>query len=230
MTADSAVTLELGESREYEVGRKSYFYPGVGCVTTWGARDHNRIGPFLDECHIAPDTHDVASLADLVQRYLTEQYRPDELDLDDVGYHVAGFDRDHQPRLWHIFYGFDRPRPEAQKARKYERYEHTPPAGAAYFLYNGRNDLAHFLVQTILNEIRSSREVKFDLRSPVDLALFSDFVARFAAEITPQVGPPFITYVISSNNQALTVVNHLTSSPGRDAILSALRGIGYDGP
>lgn len=44
MTADSAITLEFENSREYQVGRKSYFYPGVGCVMTWGPLDHNLIG------------------------------------------------------------------------------------------------------------------------------------------------------------------------------------------
>lgn len=36
MTVDSAVTLEFEDSREYTTGRKSYFFWGVGCVTTWG--------------------------------------------------------------------------------------------------------------------------------------------------------------------------------------------------
>ena len=47
MAADSAVTIEFGTSREYQTGRKSYFFKGLGCITTWGARDHNKIGPFL---------------------------------------------------------------------------------------------------------------------------------------------------------------------------------------
>ena len=47
MAADSAVTNEFGTSREYQTGRKSYFFKGLGCITTRGARDHNKIGPFL---------------------------------------------------------------------------------------------------------------------------------------------------------------------------------------
>jgi hypothetical protein len=137
MTADSAITLEFENHREYEVGRKSYFYPGIGCIMTWGVRDHNRIGEFLYHQGISQETHTVEDLADLAEEFLKREFRPHELGLDDIGYHVAGFDKMRRPHLWHIFYGFDRPRPEGQTERKYERYEHTPPAGAAHFLYNG---------------------------------------------------------------------------------------------
>jgi hypothetical protein len=103
MTADSAVTKDFGNSREYEIGRKSYFFDKVGCVTTWGVRDANKIGLYLDKIGISPDKHSVIELADLVFTYLTEEYKPHELDFDDVGYHIAGFDKNGRPRLFHVF-------------------------------------------------------------------------------------------------------------------------------
>ena len=146
MTVDSAVTKDFGNTREYEIGRKSYFFDGVGCVTTWGARDLNKIGPYLDQIGISPDKHTVIDLADLVFTYLTLQYKPHELDFDDVGYHIAGFDKNGRARLFHVFWGFDRPKPVEQTHREYKRYDHSPDAGEAYFLYNGRNDLAHIMI------------------------------------------------------------------------------------
>jgi hypothetical protein len=90
MTVDSTVVLDFEETREYETGRKSYFFSGVGNVTTWGARDCNCIGDFLNKQNIASTTHSVEELADLVEQYLIKEYRPHKLNLDDVGYHVAG--------------------------------------------------------------------------------------------------------------------------------------------
>ena len=226
-TADSAVTLEFGDSREYELGRKSYFFSGVGCVMTWGARDHNTIGRFLDQQQVTPQTHDVLSLADLVQNFLVDHYRPSALGLDDVGYHVAGFDRQANPRLFHIFYGFDRPRPPDQLERKYERYDHSPQIGTTYFLYNGRNDLAQPVIQTLIAQLQSGRDSRFDLSRPSDVARFGDFVARFASEFTPEVAPPFLTFLIASNNLALKLVNQTQAPLNDDQIVMKLRELGY---
>jgi hypothetical protein len=41
----------------------------------------------------------------------------------------------------------------------------------------------------------------------LDLALLGDFVARFAAELTPEVGPPFRTILISPENQVRRLEN-----------------------
>ncbi len=66
MTADSAITRDFENSRrEYDKGRKLYAFPGVGCVGTWGARDGNQIGLFLDKQNISSSTHSVFALADL---------------------------------------------------------------------------------------------------------------------------------------------------------------------
>ena len=230
MAADSAVTIELEDSREYEVGRKSYFFEGVGCLTTWGARDHNRIGPFLQDQGVTHHSHSVFELADFAQEFLEHHYRPSDLGLEDVGYHVAGFDPKGDPHLWHIFYGFDRPRPPGQTAPAYRRYDHTPPRGAAAFLYKGRNDLAEPVVRTLIGVLNSGQPSNFDLGSPVDVARFADLVPRFAAEFTPEVGPPFITHLFSPGNRGLHIVNKGLSPLPRPRILDALRTIGYDGP
>jgi hypothetical protein len=42
MAADSAVTNEFQDTREHETGRKSSYYPGVGCVTTWALASTTR--------------------------------------------------------------------------------------------------------------------------------------------------------------------------------------------
>ena len=207
MTVDSAVALDFEDSREYETGRKSYFVPGVGNVTTWGARNCNLIGDFLDKKKISSGTHSVDELADLVEQYLIKEYRPHELNLDDVGYHVAGFNRQREPRLYHIFWGFDRPRPVNQTCRKYEKYDHSPSLGTISYLYNGRNDLAEIVVRTLLAEVRKGLDMRFDPRTHEGLICLGDLVVRFAAEITPEVGSPFLTYLISPHNKAVTIRN-----------------------
>jgi hypothetical protein len=208
MTVDSAVTLDFEDShREYDTGRKLYAYPGVGCVGTWGARDGNQIGLFLCEQAISPSKHSVGDLADLVYQYLTEEYQPSDYNLSEVGYHVAGFDREGHAHLYHVFWGFDRPKPEQQTIPKYERYDHTPPTeDAVVFLYNGRNDLADVMVRTLLDQWRQGNVTKFD-GTPMGLVRFGDFMVRFAGELTPEVGPPFLTSVISRDNRVQMIKN-----------------------
>jgi len=227
MGVDSAVTLDFGNSREYILGRKSYFYPGVGCVTTWGARDGNRIGDYLETLQISPEHHMVENLADFVHTYLLREYRPDQLGLDDVGYHVAGFDRQGRARLFHVFWGFDRPRPSGQTERKYEKYDHSPPPVKIQFLYNGRNDLAHVVVQTLVNQLNSKSETRFQLNDPISIVCFADFVIRFGAELTPEVGPPFLTYLISPRNESAKIKNDQLCPVHHDAVIIEFRNLRY---
>jgi len=207
MTVDSSVTLDFPERREYITGRKAYLLPGVGCVATWGARDGNQIGRFLGKQEITSNNYSVEGLASLVFKYLREDYCPHDRNLDDVGYHVAGFDRNGHARLFHVFYGFDRPRPSEQKEQEYKIYDHSPASGTASFLYNGRNDLAEIMVHTLLGQIQRGVPTHFDLTKPEGLISFGDFVTRFAGELTPEVGPPFLTHVISPKNQAGRLTN-----------------------
>lgn len=208
MVADSAVTYDYSDSsREYKAGQKSHCFPGVGCVTTWGARDHNRIGSFLEQELSSSGSFSVIELGEMVYRYLVEDYRPHELNLNDVGYHVAGFDRNGCAHLYHIFWGFDRPRPREQLRRKYEKYEHIFPPEEHFFLYNGRNELAEIVVYTLLREIYQGKDVRFDVKTAKGLVLFGDFIVRFAAELTPEVGPPFFIHMISPENKIKRMVN-----------------------
>ncbi|HEX9370722.1 MAG TPA: hypothetical protein VF897_06930 [Roseiflexaceae bacterium] len=227
MTADSAITLEFQDGqREYDTGRKVYPYAGVGCVATWGARDHNHIGSFLERQNITASSHSIDDLANLVYQYLTTIYRPEELTLDDVGYHVAGFDRDGHPRLYHIFWGFDRPRPRDQYERKYANYHHHPPSGDFQLLYNGRNDLAETTIIVLAAQIRAGKVVRFNLFTPTGIARFSDFAVRFAAELTPEVGPPFFMWLISPDNQVQVIKNEMLCPVSEDKIGERLRKLG----
>jgi hypothetical protein len=227
MTADSAVTLEFQDGRrEYETGRKVYQYAGVGCVATWGARNHNRIGQFLEHQNITSSSHSVDDLAELVYQFLTTIYRPDELMLDDVGYHVAGFDRDGHPRLYHVFWGFDRPKPPDQLQPKYAKYPHHPSVGDFQLLYNGRNDLAEMTIIVLASQIRAGKVVRFNLLTPAGIARFSDFAVRFAAELTPEVGPPFYMWLISPDNQVEVIKNEMLCPVGEDNISERLHKLG----
>ena len=230
MTVDSAVTNYLEDRREYVTGRKAYGFPGVGCVTTWGARNQNRIGEFLAKQSISPATHSVHKLADLVYYYLTTEYRPRELDLEDVGYHVAGFDQNRQACFPHIFWGIDRPGIDEPKVQEYRRYEEPLYNQKNSLFYSGRNDLTEVVVRTLLRQVVRDDETRYRLALPVELACFSDFVARFAAELTPEVGPPFLTYLITPNNQMKQVKNDSFCPIGGDNIAKELIALGYPNP
>ncbi len=207
MAVDSAVTNDFGESREYVEGAKAFWLQGVGCVATWGERTGNKVGEFLFRQGISAQTHSVGDLADLVEQYLTRDYQPREAGLDEVGYHVAGFDRGGNGRLYHIFYGFDRPRREDEREPRYKRCDHSPPGAVTPFVFNGRNDLAEMVVVKLLAEIRSGGDTRYDPNTPKGVVCLADFVLRFAAELTPQVGPPFFIHLISPTNRRLLISN-----------------------
>ena len=207
MTVDSAVVNDFADHREYEKGRKAYCFQGVGCVTTWGERVGNCIGLFLDGKNISSKTHSVEELADLVDQYLRNEYRPHDGDPSDVGYHVAGFNQNQEPRLYHIFWGFDRPRPANQTCRKYQKYNHSPCPDKINYLYNGRNDLADIVVNKLIDEIQSGADMRFDPRTDEGLVRLGDLIVRFAAEITKEVGKPFFTFLISRLNKIVYIEN-----------------------
>lgn len=201
MSVDSAVTLDFSDSREYTTGRKSYMFPGIGCVSTWGARDGNRIGPYLDEC-LNSKKDGVEQLARAVGRFLNQEYRPHLNGLGEVGYHIAGFDSAAQPRLFHVYYAFERPRRRDQMEPEYQHHDHSPGKDATFMLYNGRNDLADVVVRCLVDQVRNRADLQFNLNDANDLVRFSDFVSRFAGEITREVGPPFLTRLIRPDNRA----------------------------
>ncbi len=104
MTSDSTVVLDFDDGqREYTTEGKFHCIPGVGCVTTWGARQGNTVQLFLEKQNVSPTSHSVDDLANLVHQFLTKEYKPDKRGLDDVGYHVGSFDAHRRPRLYHIF-------------------------------------------------------------------------------------------------------------------------------
>ncbi len=104
MAADSAVQLDYGETREYQTGRKFWWIPRIGGVSTWGARDANQIGHFLSKEWEDPAGRSVDDLARDVHAFLVRDYAPDDMALGDVGFHIAGFRQGGEPALYHSFW------------------------------------------------------------------------------------------------------------------------------
>jgi Uma2 family endonuclease len=225
ITVDSAVTTIVSSGEvEYDTGRKLYNFPGVGCVVTWGARDGNNIGQFLSQKNITPFDHNVDTLADLVNDFLRNHYCPHEEDRPDVGYHVAGFDSQGKPKLFHIFWLCSTSQYyDAKSTYHYQKNLSNP----GQLLYNGRNDLANVVISALLKEQSLLKDTNFDLSHPISLVCFADMVARFAAELTPEVGPPFFTYLISPKNEIKYVRNNEYSPIRLDIVVRRLVELGY---
>lgn len=230
MSVDSAITLEFTdqEKPEYQEGTKLFLFPRVACVGLWGAMDGNRVYEFLRGRNISPSAHSVVDVANLVNEYLTKEYKPHELGVGEVGYHVAGHDREGRPHLYHIFYAFDRPTPADQTEPRYGCNFHVDPRDELHMLYGGRNDLAHMVVTKLLDEIRKGGDVRYDVRTGVGLARFGDFVVRFGGEMTPQVGPPFRTNIIAPNNRMTEFVNRSFHPLPQGNIEDGFRRLGYE--
>jgi hypothetical protein len=204
MLSDSVLTVthrqEGGDAfNEYERGTKYYRFPGIGCITTWGDHTYNQLGRFMERAGHRGRIHSVAELATCAQRYLEKDYRKDAH--DELGFHIGGFDQERKPHLYHTFWGFDRPRPAGQEAPEVHMYDHSDWV----FLYNGRNDLAHAVMQTLKQQIEAGQEMRFDLKGSFGHIALCDFIARFAAEVTPEVGPPFVLNLIFPDNSIETL-------------------------
>lgn len=202
LTVDSAMMKDFSDHREYETTRKAWKFDGVGCVATWGALTGNKIGAFLKSQRIHPSTHSIDDVATLVDNYLRNQYKPHEISPEDVGYRIVGFNQQREPRQHNVVWDIRRPPPSTgPNPQQYHWSHHHPALGQQVFVYNGRHDLAEIVIKTMLKEWGTGYETCFDLGKPLDQIRFADFVARFAAELTPQVGPPFRTFVITPDNE-----------------------------
>lgn len=197
MTVDSAVALDFERHREYTTEPKMRRIPGIGAVTTWGTR--NDFQQYLAGKNLSPQRHTVIDLANLMYEYLTRSYQPHKLELDDVGFHIGGFDRQEKSLLFHVYWGCKRPNPSGLAAN-YHMENLSPQSGIIPLLYNGRNDLVDGVVQKLISEINKGAELRFNIRQRNDQARVGDFFARFAAELTPEVGPPFFTALILPDN------------------------------
>jgi hypothetical protein len=227
MVADSAVTYDFDNGkREYDKRTKSFPIPGVGCITTWGDQDHNHVGSFLDGKRIGSDSHSIQDVAFLVKEYLMKEYRPHELRCE-VGFHVAGFNWPGHARLFHIFYGFDRPRPPEQKEMEYKYYLRSLAPGQVELLYNGRDDLAWVVVDTLLDQLHAGGALHTRFAGKLGLVALGDLVARFAAEITPEVGPPFVTQIVNQENEIAVLRNDSLCPLEESQIRASLEQLDY---
>ena len=226
LTVDSAVTQDFGDHREYEPGPKLWCIGGVGCIATWGARDGNQIGNLVIQLRTEAGTLSPDQVAHKVDNYLRQEYRPHELGLEDVGYHVAGFEKE-RPRLHHLVWGIRRPAlSTSSPVQEYHWSQHHPVGQEIQLVYNGRNDLAERVVLSLLDEIGPGRDTNFNLADPIDCIRFGDFVARFAAELTPQVGPPFRTAIILPDGHIGEVANDGPCPIARETIVNELARLG----
>jgi hypothetical protein len=201
MTVDSAVTNTFPDHREYDTGRKSYDFPGIGVVATWGERSGNNFGQYLRKANITPQSHSIDDLRNITWDFLENQFMPHESNLGDVGYHIAGYDKNGKPRFYQILWAARHRNPNENEIREYQNYDSSPAPKTLRLAYDGRFDLAHKMVITLIEEINTGKDVRYDVSTPVGLIQLGDFVVRFASELTPEVGPPFCTYIINPENR-----------------------------
>ncbi len=149
---------------------------------------------------------------------------------DDVGYHVGGFDEKGRPKLYHIFWGVQRP--PSTGSQRYEFQDILANVADGFMLYNGRNDLVWNVVQMLIRESGRGEDVPYNLQRHIDLVRFGDFVIRFASEITFEVGPPFLFALISPKNEIRYIKNDNFFPIDGDEIVRSLVGLGYiyEGP
>ncbi len=198
---------------EYASMTKVFPVPGVGCITLWGEVTRAEDGfPYFLQGHLS-QVRTIEDSRTLVDHYLRHDLRADEGG-EDVGFHIGGFMPGGIPKLYHVFYGWDRPRPEGQ-APDYRSYDHSDFLA----LYNGRNDFVDPIMK-LLVELQEQVGVPIFEDDPVQRIALADFVTRYISRFTPEVGGEICTVLIEPNNVIISICN-----PGGTISRDALRRI-----
>jgi len=201
---DSAVVHEFSDGHfEYTSGRKYFAKNGVGVVTMWGARDGNKLVSHLDNLALERATHDVEDLAHSVLRYLTEDYAPHKDGIGDTGYHVGGFTRNGECRLFHIFWNVAGSGNARTNWGAYTMEHHHLPAETVGFLYNGRHEVVSRIMQCLVDEMNRGKKTNFPF-TPSGICRLAHFVLRAGAELTSEVAPTFLVHILASNRDCIT--------------------------
>lgn len=202
LACDSAVAEEMEDGqRSYGTGRKWYTMPGVGAVTTWGARDGNRISERMTDLQSSGNVSSLDQLANDIFSYLRNDFRPHESGSGRVGFHIGGFLPDRTPRVYHAFWD---PSLGPTLEDKYQLQVNNP-ANGLFMQYNGRDDLAEAVLTSTLREIQAKRTLPLDLRTGAGLVGLGHLILRFARELTYDVGPPFFAIAIGPDNTMFQV-------------------------
>jgi hypothetical protein len=216
ITADRAVTESNGSSARFVSGTKVGVLPNAGLIAHWGERYLSDIFRWF---HLPPDLADIDEALNLVDAYIkkvaAEQH---ESPTGEMGFHVAGFDSEGQPHLHHICWSV--PLPNAGNGMPTcQNNDHSPtPEMPIQLLYNGRNDIAQLVIDLLLSEMRNGNSGRFNLKTPNDLVHLGDFIARFASELTKEVGLPLTTYLLAPDNHFEVIHNRVGRALGRKRV------------
>jgi hypothetical protein len=194
MLSDSAITQyhfqedeETLDHVEYETGNKYIKFQNQCCVTCWGDLTYNSLGEYIR--HRKKINDPVSEIAVLAENYLLEKSP-----MNDIGYHIGGYEKGGTvPKLFHVSW-------EKNELKKRDLSNFI-------YAYAGLSDLAQSISEAFLSHLRYGNDTHFDTTSPLGLIQLCDFFARYSAEITPQVGPPFVFNLIFPDNSIYTIVN-----------------------
>ncbi|MDX2166904.1 MAG: hypothetical protein SF182_07570 [Deltaproteobacteria bacterium] len=192
MAADGRLTNTFGDRSEASTAAKMHVVDGVGVVMQWG----NWVGPLFVHHLFRRSVCNIDDLAYLTLDYLTEHYRPQDGETADIGFHVGGFTPTGVARLYHIYFGVARPW-DGNSPQDFDLRDHSPQNDSISFLYNGRNDILHEILQ------RPAGVDRFKQSTPTvaDLAKSAQGWVQQAAVESSEVGPPFRARVILPDNR-----------------------------
>lgn len=198
VSIDSAETNEYADGHyEYKSVKKYQIIQNIGFISTWGNRVGNNIFNHLNVNK--NEISNIDKLAELTLYYLDDIYGADKpADIDssvpssDIGYHIAGFDKNGKPHVYHIFWGIPQPNIK-NKPQIYDLCEHE--ANNEIFLqilFNGRNDVA---CRVILDNIKY-----YGIKTIDSIVKIHENTLEQVSQQTKQVSGPFHHFIISQDN------------------------------
>jgi hypothetical protein len=205
----------LEEHVEYDDMTKVFPVPGIGCVTLWGYVNYAEEG---FPAYLEKNISHIQNIEDL--RHLVETYLRHDLQADDpgeeIGFHVGGFTPHGEPRLYHIFYGRDRPSSEGEIPDF-----HSYPSHDRLALYNGRNDFVS-PIMNLLTSLQTQVGISVFNDDSVQRIILADFLTRYISSLTLDVGGEIHTMLIRPDNSIFWVRNEKHLIIPREELTSLL--------
>jgi hypothetical protein len=205
MAADSRKTLTgistIGDTVtqfiSFEKKRKLFHLKNIGCIGMWG--DFTSIETTLSH-HLTMfelSNTDVTNLADSLLQFLKKNINKDNN--DDIGFHIAGYNVNNEPKLYHVFFGKDRgPDIDQNNNRQdFKKYDHSNFKA----LYNGNNTLGHMLIDFTLKMKSELGILKWLDEYPINISKqFAKILIEQVSKVDNTVGDDIIVATISKNN------------------------------
>ena len=222
LSVDSTITEKSDGETDYIEGgtnsnRAKYrLVEGIGVIAMWGDLTGPcvlaRINSLIRHGDWTPNQRNAEDLLSEVKQFFENKIAFEGSPRGPIGCHIAGFDSKKCPVLYHVSYNYPESNPKMGRIQMWFSDHSVGQDCKAEIVYNGRNDIVNRTIELLLEEGQRS-ENRYNPLDPIDRVLFAGHLLKHASVITREVGPPYITFFISSRNEKIKHLDFSDEKP-----------------